>query len=144
MWQDVTKWSTVVYPFENPATVAMWLEKCVGPNSLVLHGHMHNDNFTLLRRLTPSLLFVLQVAYQKNVVGSLSELQLLGRACASDLSEHIQVRGAFDSVSRWMACPPWTRRFRRKMVARKLEGRRYSSYLCLYLFPPSTQGAVSG
>lgn len=50
--------------------------------------------------LPQALAFVLQIAYRENVLGSFSELQLLGRACASDLSEHIQVRGAFHSVSR--------------------------------------------
>jgi len=58
----------------------------------------------LSERLTPSgpspRICFANFAYQENVLGSFSKLQLLGRACASDLSEHTQVRGAFHSVSR--------------------------------------------
>ena len=50
---------------------------------------------TLVTLASQALVQVLE-----NVLGSLSKLQLLGRACASDLSKHIQVRGAFHSVSR--------------------------------------------
>lgn len=65
---------------------------------------MLSDNMTIdlsvQNDLLQALIFVLQIAYQENVLGSFSKLQLLGRACASDLSEHTQVRGAFHSVSR--------------------------------------------
>ena len=69
-------------------------------SSLALHGHMLGDISHITVTHSEPRKMVLQVAYQENVLGSFSELQLLGRACASDLSEHTQVRGAFHSVSR--------------------------------------------